>query len=100
MEMGAKELSRVDGYLPLHERHHIHFYRQSCCTDHFMLVLVVDDQVVYDDTVKNADIYSSDADLSAQKVADDTCHLLTDEALRHRQSCNTEEKNVQRDNCP
>lgn len=71
LEVGSEELGRTDGHLSLEKWHDIHFYRHTCSTDHLLLMLVADDEVVEDETAWQADIYATYADLGAQNVTGD-----------------------------
>ena len=60
--LGAEQLGRGYRYLSFHQRQHIHLHRYPRSTYHLLLLLVEDDKVVENDTVKESEIYPSDAD--------------------------------------
>ena len=64
-EPGTEELCGVDGDLSFQHREDIHLHRHSGGTDHLLLLLVVDHEVVEDESARQSQVHSSDAHLSA-----------------------------------
>ena len=65
MEPGTEELCGVDGDLSFQHREDVHLHRHTGSTDHLFLLLVVDHEVVEDESARESQVHSSDADLSA-----------------------------------
>ena len=63
-EPGTEELCRVDGDFSLQYRENVYLHRHTGGTDHLFLLLVVD-HVVEDESARESQVHSSDADLSA-----------------------------------
>ena len=64
-ETGTEELCGADGNLTLQQRYDVHLYRHTGSTDHLLLALVEDDEVIENETAGQAKVHTTDADLSA-----------------------------------
>ena len=98
--MGAKELCRRDGYLALCQWQDVDTGRQTGCTQHHLLLLVIDQHIVDDHPVEETQVHPSDGNLGAKFLSDGLSRLLAKEGLTGWNMCEEHQQNVQGQETP
>ena len=82
--VSTEELGRGDGYSAFCQWYEVDFGRQTGGTEHLLLLLVEDNDIVDDDTVQQSHVDAPHTDLSSQCLSDGMGHLLAEIALCSR----------------
>ena len=98
--MGSEELCRGDADASVEEWQQVNLHRHAIGTKHVLVLLVLDDYIINDETVEEAQVHTSYADFRAQFSRHGTCHLTAQKRLNGRHMDENNQQEIQSQQTP